>query len=219
MHSTVSPASRLHSRAVVQGGPTPYWVYCAVVGCAALFCCSTHHPTAASSPPPPHLALPSPWCVLPRSCVYIAPLEALAKERFADWSARFGKSLGLNVVQLTGEAQADVKLLEKVGGAGGGGQRGLLGCVSGDAGACCAVLGWLLVRVTALQGSSLPWRPVLCFSHPALTMRFPCSPSLCTPAPACGAGQHHHCHARALGHAVASLEAAQGVPGRAAVHC
>ncbi|KAL4451451.1 hypothetical protein ABPG75_007113 [Micractinium tetrahymenae] len=45
--------------------------------------------------------------------VYIAPLEALAKERLADWSKRFGTGLGLNVVQLTGEAQADLKLLEK----------------------------------------------------------------------------------------------------------
>jgi pre-mRNA-splicing helicase BRR2 len=46
-------------------------------------------------------------------CVYIAPMEALAKERLADWSTRFGQGLGLNVVQLTGEAQADLKLLEK----------------------------------------------------------------------------------------------------------
>lgn len=51
----------------------------------------------------------------PRSCVYIAPMEALAKERFADWSKRFGQGLGLNVVHLSGEAQADLKLLEKVG--------------------------------------------------------------------------------------------------------
>lgn len=49
--------------------------------------------------------------------MYIAPREALAKERLADWSKRFGTGgLGLNVVQLTGEAQADLKLLEKVGG-------------------------------------------------------------------------------------------------------
>ncbi len=49
-------------------------------------------------------------------CVYIAPLESLAKERFADWSKRFGQSLGLSVVQLTGEAQADLKLLEGLAG-------------------------------------------------------------------------------------------------------
>ncbi|EFN58670.1 hypothetical protein CHLNCDRAFT_140958 [Chlorella variabilis] len=46
-------------------------------------------------------------------CVYIAPLESIAKERFADWGKRFGQGLGLNVVQLSGEAQADLKLLEK----------------------------------------------------------------------------------------------------------
>lgn len=46
-------------------------------------------------------------------CVYVAPLESLAKQRFADWSHKFGKGLGLSVVQLTGEAQADVKLLER----------------------------------------------------------------------------------------------------------
>ncbi|KAK9818381.1 hypothetical protein WJX72_011703 [[Myrmecia] bisecta] len=45
--------------------------------------------------------------------VYIAPVEALAKQRLADWSARFGEGLGLNVVELTGEAQSDVKALEK----------------------------------------------------------------------------------------------------------
>lgn len=39
-------------------------------------------------------------------CVYIAPMPALAKERFADWSAKFGdKGLGLNVVELCGETQ------------------------------------------------------------------------------------------------------------------
>jgi replicative superfamily II helicase len=39
-------------------------------------------------------------------CVYIAPVAALAKERLADWTAKFGeKGLGLNVVELTGETQ------------------------------------------------------------------------------------------------------------------
>ncbi|KAK9842537.1 hypothetical protein WJX81_005041 [Elliptochloris bilobata] len=47
-------------------------------------------------------------------CVYIAPVPALARERLADWKAKFGEGgLGLNVVQLTGETAADVKLLEK----------------------------------------------------------------------------------------------------------
>ncbi|KAF6148789.1 hypothetical protein GIB67_038122 [Kingdonia uniflora] len=45
--------------------------------------------------------------------VYIAPIEALAKERFRDWEGKFGKGLGMKVVQLTGETTADLKLLEK----------------------------------------------------------------------------------------------------------
>uniref|UniRef100_A0A7S2XFJ4 Helicase ATP-binding domain-containing protein n=1 Tax=Lotharella oceanica TaxID=641309 RepID=A0A7S2XFJ4_9EUKA len=43
-------------------------------------------------------------------CVYIAPLEALAKERYADWSKKFGK-LGINVVMLTG-GQDDLRTLK-----------------------------------------------------------------------------------------------------------
>ncbi len=46
-------------------------------------------------------------------CVYIAPLESLALERYKDWQQRFGQRLKINVVQLTGETQADLKLLEK----------------------------------------------------------------------------------------------------------
>lgn len=46
-------------------------------------------------------------------CVYIAPLDSLAAERFHDWSARFGGQLKINVVQLTGETQSDLKLLER----------------------------------------------------------------------------------------------------------
>ena len=46
--------------------------------------------------------------------VYVAPLQALATERLADWSERFGEGLGLKVVELTGEAQADHKLLGEV---------------------------------------------------------------------------------------------------------
>ncbi|OIT02580.1 dexh-box atp-dependent rna helicase dexh12 [Nicotiana attenuata] len=45
--------------------------------------------------------------------VYIAPLEALAKERFSDWKKKFGDSLGMRVVELTGETTSDLKLLEK----------------------------------------------------------------------------------------------------------
>ncbi|KAJ4827132.1 DExH-box ATP-dependent RNA helicase DExH12 [Turnera subulata] len=45
--------------------------------------------------------------------VYIAPLEAIAKERFRDWERKFGGGLGLRVVELTGETATDLKLLEK----------------------------------------------------------------------------------------------------------
>ncbi|XP_072962861.1 DExH-box ATP-dependent RNA helicase DExH12-like [Typha angustifolia] len=45
--------------------------------------------------------------------VYIAPIEALAKERYRDWEEKFGKRLGIRVVELTGETATDLKLLEK----------------------------------------------------------------------------------------------------------
>ncbi|MCL7022186.1 hypothetical protein MKW94_029915 [Papaver nudicaule] len=45
--------------------------------------------------------------------VCIAPVEALAKERYRDWEEKFGKGLGLTVVELTGELATDLKLLEK----------------------------------------------------------------------------------------------------------
>lgn len=45
--------------------------------------------------------------------VYIAPLEALAKERYHDWKKKFGEGLGMKVVELTGETATDLKLLEK----------------------------------------------------------------------------------------------------------
>jgi pre-mRNA-splicing helicase BRR2 len=45
--------------------------------------------------------------------VYVAPGEALAHERFLDWQASFGRQLGISVCELTGEAAADLKLLER----------------------------------------------------------------------------------------------------------
>ena len=45
--------------------------------------------------------------------VYVAPGEALAHERFVEWSASFGRGLGLCVVELTGESATDLKLLER----------------------------------------------------------------------------------------------------------
>jgi pre-mRNA-splicing helicase BRR2 len=34
--------------------------------------------------------------------VYVAPLEAITRVRMAEWSEKFGKGLGLTVVELTG---------------------------------------------------------------------------------------------------------------------
>ncbi|CAE6072104.1 unnamed protein product [Arabidopsis arenosa] len=45
--------------------------------------------------------------------VYIAPLEAIAKKQFSIWERKFGKALGLRVVELTGETALDLKLLER----------------------------------------------------------------------------------------------------------
>lgn len=46
-------------------------------------------------------------------CVYIAPVEALAKDRLRDWESKFARMLGVKVVELTGETATDIKLLEK----------------------------------------------------------------------------------------------------------
>jgi pre-mRNA-splicing helicase BRR2 len=46
-------------------------------------------------------------------CIYIAPKQALADEKFVEWSSTFGKGLGKPVVRLTGETSADLKLLAK----------------------------------------------------------------------------------------------------------
>jgi activating signal cointegrator complex subunit 3 len=46
-------------------------------------------------------------------CVYIAPLKALVRERMQDWMARFHKTLGKNVVELTGDTAPDVRLIDK----------------------------------------------------------------------------------------------------------
>ncbi|XP_078443956.1 DExH-box ATP-dependent RNA helicase DExH12-like [Wolffia australiana] len=45
--------------------------------------------------------------------VYVAPLEALAKERLRDWQQKFGQALGLRVAELTGESATDLKLLDR----------------------------------------------------------------------------------------------------------
>eukprot|EP00794_Sanderia_malayensis_P005235 gene5235-5896_t len=46
-------------------------------------------------------------------CVYITPLQSLAEQAYVDWRTKFGIQLGKNVVMLTGETSADLKLLSK----------------------------------------------------------------------------------------------------------
>ena len=46
-------------------------------------------------------------------CVYICPMEALARERLADWQRKFGEGLGVTVLMLSGETTADLKALER----------------------------------------------------------------------------------------------------------
>jgi pre-mRNA-splicing helicase BRR2 len=45
--------------------------------------------------------------------VYIAPYDSLAKERFLDWHAKFGKTAGVPVRMLTGDLATDLRLLEE----------------------------------------------------------------------------------------------------------
>jgi len=68
--------------------------------------------------------------------VYVAPLEALVAEKFAEWSGTLGKQLGIKIAKLTGE------------GAGlGGGQEPLPGCGVRLRALCswhaCRMCGWL----------------------------------------------------------------------------
>ena len=46
--------------------------------------------------------------------VYVAPLQALATERLADWATRFGEGLGARVLELTGDPATDTRLLVEV---------------------------------------------------------------------------------------------------------
>ena len=45
--------------------------------------------------------------------IYVAPLKALARERLEDWQNKLGKSLGLKVLELTGDTTPDMELLKK----------------------------------------------------------------------------------------------------------
>jgi len=47
-----------------------------------------------------------------KRCVYVAPHQATAKERFDEWQYKFGKVLGFRVAELVGETNIDVKTLE-----------------------------------------------------------------------------------------------------------
>ena len=46
--------------------------------------------------------------------VYVAPLQALASERLADWATRFSDGLGARVLELTGDPATDTRLLQEV---------------------------------------------------------------------------------------------------------
>ncbi|RKO87988.1 Sec63 Brl domain-containing protein, partial [Blyttiomyces helicus] len=54
------------------------------------------------------------WSVNPRGrCVYIAPYDEVVERKLAEWKTKFGAILGgKNLVALTGESTADLKLLE-----------------------------------------------------------------------------------------------------------
>ena len=45
--------------------------------------------------------------------VYIAPMKALVRERMNDWQERFGRRLGKNVVELTGDVTPDVRAISR----------------------------------------------------------------------------------------------------------
>lgn len=55
------------------------------------------------------------WQQNPKArCVYVAPFEEVVEQKAEEWRRRFGKLMGgKNVVELTGESAADLKLLER----------------------------------------------------------------------------------------------------------
>jgi len=48
-----------------------------------------------------------------KRAVYVAPHPSTAKERFDEWSYKFGKKMGFKVAELVGETTSDVKTLEE----------------------------------------------------------------------------------------------------------
>ena len=45
-------------------------------------------------------------------CIYVAPLKALARERLLDWKKKFGNTLGLSIMELTGDITPDLSALK-----------------------------------------------------------------------------------------------------------
>lgn len=45
--------------------------------------------------------------------IYVAPLKALARERLSDWQKKLGPTLGLSILELTGDVTPDIGLLER----------------------------------------------------------------------------------------------------------
>ena len=63
-------------------------------------CDCSPRPTAPPPPPP-----------VPQ-VVYIAPMKALVRERMTDWRGRLQNSLGLRLVELTGDVTPDVRAIQ-----------------------------------------------------------------------------------------------------------
>lgn len=57
-----------------------------------------------TDPAAQHASAPCAW---PAPCCPAGPIKALVQERQQDWQARFGTALGLKVLQLTGDDNAD----------------------------------------------------------------------------------------------------------------
>lgn len=44
--------------------------------------------------------------------MYVAPLKALARERLKDWREKFGRKMGMSVLELTGDHTPDTDALK-----------------------------------------------------------------------------------------------------------
>ncbi|KAI9034250.1 Sec63 Brl domain-containing protein [Hyaloraphidium curvatum] len=72
-------------------------------------------PTGSGKTACAEFALLRMWQKNPKGrCVYVAPFEDVVEQKAEDWRRRFGKLMGgKNIVELTGESAADLKLLER----------------------------------------------------------------------------------------------------------